>query len=119
HSLGVKLLVEPENCALIIERMKREQVRVVIENLNIEGLDYDSLQSQESYEVLRVVSEQHPELFFQALGLGESLEEYNALKERVQGTIQNHPSYPMYDYQIDCANRVKNYIDSTTDKRVL
>ncbi|MFA0069128.1 DEAD/DEAH box helicase [Vibrio breoganii] len=119
HSLGIKLLVEPQSCALIIERMKREQVRVVIENLNIEGLDYDSLQSQESYEVLRVVSEQHPELFFQALGLGESLEEYNVLKERVQGTIQNHPSYPMYDYQIDCANRVKNYIDSTTDKRVL
>ncbi|GEA59853.1 DEAD/DEAH box helicase [Vibrio comitans] len=119
HSLGVKLLVDEGMRNLVIERLKKEQVKEIIEALNIEGISYDPKESFVAYETLKVVAEQFPEKFFKALGLAESLEEYDSLKEKVRGTTQVAPPYPLYDYQIDCASRVKRYLNSESEKRVL
>lgn len=119
ESAGLKLLFEETSRNLLLQRMLPVQVREIIENINIKDLTYNETNTHQNYDVLKDISERCPYDFYRALGICEVVEQFEIFKEKVQGTRQASVSYPLYDYQIDCAERIQCYIRSDKIKRAL
>nr|WP_267134824.1 DEAD/DEAH box helicase [Vibrio sp. A1-b2] len=119
ESAGLKLLFEESSRDLLLQRMTPEQVKEIIENVNIQGIEYNESDIPQNYEILREIAEHFPNDFYKALGIGEVVEQFDSLKEKVQGTRQANVDYPLYDYQIDCADRIQCLIQSDDIKRAL
>ncbi|EIZ9932923.1 DEAD/DEAH box helicase [Vibrio alginolyticus] len=119
ESAGLKLLLEERSRNILLQRMTPLQVREVIENVSIEGIEYNESDTRQNYEVLREISERCPNDFYRALGIGEVVEQFDSLKEKVQGTKKASVAYPLYDYQIDCADRIQCHIQASDIKRAL
>lgn len=95
ESAGLKLLLEERSRNILLQRMTPLQVREVIENVSIEGIEYNESDTRQNYEVLREISERCPNDFYRALGIGEVVEQFDSLKEKVQGTKKASVAYPL------------------------
>jgi superfamily II DNA or RNA helicase len=119
ESQGIKLLLDRDIRLLLIQRMTVDQVRDVIINLDLEGVEFDDGSPQSSYEVLSFIANKWPEELYRALGVRGVIDSFDSLKQKVQGTKQVSAAYPMYDYQVDCALRVRDLIVSKDISRAL
>lgn len=119
ESLGLKLLLDNKSRLFLIQRMTIEQVRAVFSKLEIDDLGFDENNIPRNYQVLEVISSKWPQEIFRALELTEVVEEFDQLKQKVQGTAQVKVAYPLYEYQIDCAQRVQQLICDPQTRRAL
>ncbi|ERM61714.1 DEAD/DEAH box helicase [Vibrio cyclitrophicus] len=119
ESHGIKLLLDSESRLLLIQRMTLDQVKLVIDNLALEGIFFDESEPRRGYDILSAISEKWPEELYRALGVGDIIAEFDSLKQRVQGTKQVQACYPLYDYQIDCASRIRALIQAKGSRRAL
>jgi DNA repair protein RadD len=119
QTLGVRLLLDKGLANLLIERMRKEQVVQALNLLKIKDINTLELTTPQLFSVLREVADKSPKDFVKALGLSASLDNFEVLAEKVQGTDQVIPRYPLYRYQMDCAHRVKEYIQRDSESRVL
>ncbi|WP_234495611.1 DEAD/DEAH box helicase [Vibrio maritimus] len=119
ESLGLTLITDKASLSLLIQRLKKEQAAEIVASLSYDGLDYRELNSALCYELLQSVAQEAPRDLYHALGIGQLFDDFDKMSEKVNGTVQVKASYPSYDYQIDCALRVRQIIDSSDSKRAL
>ncbi|PML61741.1 hypothetical protein BCS98_02575 [Vibrio breoganii] len=114
---GLRLLSDSSTANLIIDRMSEQQVTKSLNNINGEiGLVTEDISQ---YQLLKHLALYDVKLLFRALELSSAFDNFENLNEKVQAISQVYPSYPLYDYQLDCVNRVLNLVRDEDAKRVL